>query len=95
MLQVLPFLLCPLMMLVCCGGMLRSGKRGDAGQASGADCCADQAPRPTLAVGRVVSREQEIARLRADLAELAQQIDRLEAERDEQDSAPPARWAAG
>jgi class 3 adenylate cyclase len=90
--QWLVYLLCPLMMLVCCGGMLRPGKRGDAGQTSSADCCADQALRPTLTVGRVVSREQEIAHLRADLTELTQRMDRLEAEHD---GAPPARWAAG
>jgi hypothetical protein len=78
MLQVLVYLLCPLMMLICCAGMMRPGKRADAGKASRADCCAEQAPRPTLAVGRGVSRGQEIARLRADLVELSQRLDRLE-----------------
>jgi hypothetical protein len=92
---VLVYLLCPLMMLICCAGMMRPGKRADAGKASRADCCAEQAPRPTLAVGRGVSRGQEIARLRADLVELSQRLDRLEAERDEQDDARPARRAAG
>jgi hypothetical protein len=105
-LSYLPYLACPLMILVCMGALRRPGGRDVTGMtvdqqvkqpATRSSCCDSSAvgdavtPLPLTAKS---NRADELARLKVEHRELGRRIDRLLAEEaNHEDSAEPRRVA--